>query len=182
MNMDLNIKLNNPSRNELPFSFWIKSMFTFRFISNLAIIVSIIAYYMNAYEILFIFSPLIIVNFIIISFIVFTNLDEMMDKILGTYLPDKLNRNQYTLQFVIFTVLWHILPIFWLFYILEKDNLVKIFKPNFMGIYLKSIIIPIIYYYYEGNENIYGNNNYYLLYFVFYIILLLGSCIYLYLE
>ena len=180
--MNLNTNINTTSSNELPFSFWIKSILTFRFISNLSIIVSIIAYYMNAYEILFIFSPLIIVNFIIISYILFTNLDKFMDKILSKYLPNKISRNKYTIQFVILVLLWHILPIFWLFYILEKDNLVKLFKPNFMGTYFKSIIIPILYYYYEGNENLYGINNNYLLYFVFYIILLLGSCIYLYLE
>lgn len=169
----------------LPFSFWIKSILTFRFISNLSIIVSIIAYYMNAYEVLFIFSPLIIVNFIMISFILFTNLDNLMNAILHKYLPDKVDRNKYTTQFVLLTILWHLIPIFWLFHIFYNDtnngNLIKIFKPNFMGMYLKSIIIPILYYYYESNEKIYGDINY-LIYLVFYIILLLGICIYLYLE
>ena len=50
-----------------------------------------------------------------------------------------------------------------------------------MGIYLKSILIPILYYYYESNQYIYGNINY-LLYLIMYIILLLWVCIYLYLE
>ena len=171
----------NKSSKTLPFSFWIKSMLTFRFISNLSIIVSIIAYYMNAYEILFIFSPLIIVNFILITYILFTNLDEFMKKIFEQYLEEKKDRDKYKLQLIIFVILWHLLPIVWLFYILEKENLIKYFRPNFMGIYFKSIIIPIIYYYYESNEQIYGNLNY-LSYFVFYILLLLGICIYLYLE
>ena len=165
----------------LPFSFWIKSMLSLRYISNLSIIISIIAYYMNAYEILFIFSPLIIVNFILICCILFTNLDDFMKTILETYLPNKDDRDNYKLQFVIFIILWHLLPIIWLFYILDKENLIQIFRPNFMGIYLKSILKPILYYYYESNEYIYGNINY-LLYLIMYIILLLGVCINLYLQ
>ena len=171
----------NKENNTLPLSFWIKSILSFRFISNLSIIVSIIAYYMNAYEILFIVSPLMIVNFILITYILFTNLDEFMKQILTQYLPKKEDRDNYKTQFVILVIVWHILPIFWLFYILEKDNLVKYFRPNFMGMYFKSIIIPIVYYYYESNEKIYGDINY-LIYFVFYIILLLSVCVYLYLE
>ena len=156
-------------------------MISFRFISNLTIIISIIAYYMNAYEILFIFSPLLIVNFILIICILFTNLDDFMKTILEKYLPSKNNRDNYKLLFIIFIILWHLLPIIWLFYILNKDNLIKLFRPNFMGIYLKSILIPILYYYYESNQYIYGNINY-LLYLIMYIILLLWVCIYLYLE
>ena len=165
----------------LPFSFWIKSMLSFKFISNLSIIISIFAYYMNAYELFFIFSTLIIVNFILISFILFTNLDDFMKTILEKYLPSKIDRDNYKIQFIIFIILWHLLPIVWLFYILEKENLIKLFRPNFMGIYFKSILIPILYYYYESNEHIYGNINY-LLYLIMYIILLLGVCIFLYLE
>jgi len=171
----------NKQNKILPLSFWIKSMLSFRFISNLSIIVSIIAYYMNAYEILFIVSPLMIVNFILITYILFTHLDEFMKTLLEQYLPIKEDRDAYKTQFVILVLVWHLLPIFWLFYILEKDNLVKYFRPNFMGMYLKSIIIPILYYYYESSEKLYGDLNY-LIYFVFYIILLLSVCVYLYLD
>ena len=101
----------------LPFSFWIKSMLSFKFISNLSIIISIFAYYMNAYELFFIFSTLIIVNFILISFILFTNLDDFMKTILEKYLPSKIDRDNYKIQFIIFIILWHLLPIVWLFYI-----------------------------------------------------------------
>jgi len=97
----------NKQNKILPLSFWIKSMLSFRFISNLSIIVSIIAYYMNAYEILFIFSPLIIVNFIIISYILFTNLDTFMDKILSTYLPNKINRNKYKKYKKLFFIIYY---------------------------------------------------------------------------
>ena len=175
-----NIDYNNNTKI-LPLSFWIKSMLSFRFISNLSIIVTIFAYYMNAYEIVYIFYPLIIVNFILIMVILFTNLDDFMKKILEKYLPHKVDRDNYKFHFIIFIVLWHLLPIILLFYKVEKENLIKLFRPNFMGIYLKSIFIPILYYYYESNEHIYGNINY-LLYLIIYIILLLGVCIYLYLP
>ena len=176
--------MNNNLKNNttvLPFSFWIKSMLSFRYISNLSIICAIIAYYMNAYELFFIFSPLIIVNFIIISWILLTNLDDIMTTVLEKYLPLKTNRDNYKVLFTILVILWHVLPIIWLFYILEKENLVKLFRPNFMGLYLKSVLIPILYYYYESNDYIYGNINY-LLYLIIYIILLLGVCIYIFLE
>ena len=176
--------INNDTINNtklLPFSFWIKSMLSFKFISNLSIIITIIAYYMNAYELFFIFSPLIIVNFILISLILFTNLDDFMKTILEKYLPSKIDRDNYKIQFIIFIILWHLLPIVWLFYILEKENLIKLFRPNFMGLYFKSILIPILYYYYESNDYIYGNINY-LFYLIMYIILLLCVCIYLFLQ
>ena len=171
----------NNTNKIIPVSFLINSILSFRYISNVSIIISIIAYYMNAYEILFIFAPLVIVNFIVISYILFTNLDNLMKTILIKYLPEKEDRDKYKLSFVILEILWHILPVIWLFYIFDKDNLIKLFRPNFMGIYFKSVLVPILYYYYESNEKIYGNINY-LMYFICYIILLLSSCIYLYLE
>ena len=51
------------------------------------------------------------------------------------------------------------------------DDIIKIFHPNFMGTFLKSVIIPIIYYYYEINLQIYGKINY-LSYLLLYIVLL----------
>ena len=102
MNNDIDINKNNKL---LPFSFWIKSMISFRFISNLTIIISIIAYYMNAYEILFIFAPLLIVNFILISCILFTNLDDFMKTLLEKYLPSKTNRDNYKLLLILYIIL-----------------------------------------------------------------------------
>ena len=70
-------------------------MVSFRFISNLSIIVSIIAYYMNAYDILFIVAPLVIVNCILIVYIMVTDLDEVMKGILEKNLPHKKDRDTY---------------------------------------------------------------------------------------
>ena len=166
---------------KLPFSFWINSMLSLRFISNLTILVCILSYYMNAYKILFIFTPLLIINLIVITSILFTNSDDFINNIIQKYFVNKEDIEKYKVQIIIVIILWHLLPIVWLFYILNKYNLIKLFRPNFMGIYFKSISIAILYFYYQSNEKLYGNINY-LLYFIYYIILLLSTCIYLYLE
>ena len=163
---------------ELSLSFIIKSISSFRFISNLSIFVTIIAYYTNAYYIFFHFAPLLIVNFIIIMFMQFYNLDELIS-IIKNRLPDKKDRDELKPQFVLFTTLWHFVPLLWLIYILQSQNIIKIFHPNFMGIFLKSSLIPILYYYYESKLQVYGDINY-LAYYIVYIILLFASCIYLY--
>ena len=152
-----------------------------RYISNLSIIALLLSYYMNAFDIFLIFIPLVIVNFIIIHIIEIWNYDKFITGILKNIYPNKKERYENAPQFIIINLFWHIIPVLWIIYILESQDIIKIFRPNLMGIYLKSILIPIIYYYYESNEYIYGNINY-LLYLIMYIILLLSVCIYLYLE
>ena len=166
---------------DLPLSFYIKSLLSFRFISNLSIFVSIIAYYTNAYNIFFHFIPLVIVNFIIIMFMQFYNLDELIKGLLNNRLPDKKDRDEAKPQIVLFITLWHLIPLLWLMYILQSQDIIKIFHPNFMGIFLKSALVPIIYYYFESNLQVYGDINY-LAYYIIYIGLLFASCIYLYVQ
>ena len=164
----------------LSLNFVIKSIFTFRFISNLSIFVSIIAYYTNAYDIFFHFAPLLIVNFIMIIFMQFYNLDELMimDNLKNRF-PEKKDRDELKPQLVFFITLWHFIPLLWLMYILQSQDLIKIFHPNFMGIFLKSSLIPIIYAYFESKLQVYGDINY-LAYYIIYFILLFATCIYLY--
>jgi hypothetical protein len=164
----------------LSVSFVIKSIFTFRYISNLSIFASIIAYYTNAYEILFHFAPLLIVNFIMIMFMLFYNLDELMimDNLKNRF-PEKKDRDELKPLLVLFITLWHAIPLLWLMYILQSQDIIKIFHPNFMGIFLKSALIPIIYAYFESKLQVYGDINY-LAYYVVYIILLFATCVYLY--
>jgi hypothetical protein len=109
----------------------------------------------------------------------FNNLDELMNGLMGKVLPDINDRIKYKSTFVFFMIIWHIVPVFWLLYVLQKDTLIKTFRPNFMGTFLKSALLPIIYYYYENNIKIYGDFNY-LMYLVCYIVLLLSVCIILY--
>ena len=147
---------------------YIKLALTFKFISNFSIIIGIFAYYMDAISIFFILAPLIIVNFLVITLILIFDYDALTIKFNG-------DGN----IFVIFVMLWHILPVFWLLYILQKDDMIKIFHPNFMSIFFKSLIIPIVYYYYEIELKLYGDINY-LFYSIIYFILLLVTSFYLY--
>jgi hypothetical protein len=164
---------------EISLSYIINLVLSFRFISNLAIFVSIISYYTNAYDIFFHFIPLLIVNFIMIIFMQFYNLDELMDRYLEDILPDKKDRDELKPQVVLFTTLWHFIPLLWLMYILQSQDIINIFHPNFMGIFLKSSLIPIIYFYFESKLRVYGDINY-LAYYIVYFILLFTTCIYLY--
>ena len=165
---------------DLPISFYIKSALSFCYISNFSIFVSILAYYTNAYDIFFHFIPLLIVNFIIFIFIELYNLDELLSMdIIKNILPEKKDRDEIKPKFVLFATLWHLIPLLWLMYILQSQDLIKIFHPNFMGIFLKSSLIPIIYYYFESKLCVYGNINY-LAYYIMYFILLFGTCVYLY--
>jgi len=159
--------------SKLGIGFYLKSALTFRYLSNLSIIVTILSYYMNAFDIFFIFAPLVFVNMILIIIVQILNYDEFIEGILGK------NKENNSTSFVIFLNLWHILPVLWLLYILQNDDIIKIFHPNFMGMFLSSIMIPIIYYYFESKSNVYGNINY-LGYLILYILTLLGTCIGLY--
>ena len=160
---------------------FIKSILTFKFISNLSIIVSICAYYMNAYNVFFTFVPLVIVNFIMILIVQIFNYDEIMIGLYGKlYLENKdKDKDTITSKFSIVLVLIHLLPVLWIIYILQSRDIIKIFKPNFMNIFLQSISITILYYYFQSNMKIYGNVNY-LVYLILYIGLLLATCYYVY--
>jgi hypothetical protein len=133
---------------------------------------------MNAYDIFLVIIPLVIVNFIIIIVILFYNLDEFIS-ILKNRLPDKKDRDNVKPSFVFFVILLHLIPLLWIIYILQTYDIIRIFHPNFMGIFLQASIIPILYAYFESKLQVYGDINY-LAYYVVYIILLFASCIYLY--
>jgi hypothetical protein len=164
---------------KLPLSFYIKSALSFKYISNLSIIVCILSYYMNAFDIFLVFIPLVFVNFIIDIIIKIFNFDELMEGILGNIFPDKRERDKYTAEVSLFSILWHLLPLLWIMYVLQSEDIIKIFHPNFMSIFLKSALIPITYYYFGNELNIYGDINY-IGYFIIYMLCLLATCNYLY--
>ncbi len=166
---------------EISFGFYIKSAISFKYISNFSIICAILSYYMNGFDIFFIFAPLVIVNFLVINIMQIVNFDELMEGLLGGILPDKVEREKHLAKFILFSELWHIIPVIWIMYVLQSDgsNLIKIFHPNYMGIFFKSSIISLIYYYFQCKQQIYGDVNY-LAYLVVYSFLLLAICIYLY--
>ena len=176
------VQLNaNPEYKQITFLDWVKLGISFRYLSNLSIIGVIISYYTNAYEFFFIFAPLLITNAILNIILLICNLDELVNGAFGDILPDVKDRENIKFEFVMFNLIWHIVPLIWLYSILQRDSLISVFRPNFMGVYLKSSIIPIVYYYYLGGVQVYGDVDN-MKYFVMYMILLLGTCVFLYMK
>jgi hypothetical protein len=171
--------LDKTQNKTLSLWFYIKSALTFRYISNLSIIVCILSYYMEALDIFFIFAPLVFVNLFVIVLILINDFDALITGILSKILPEKKDRDKQSYLFGLFIILWHTIPVLWIMYIFQSQDIIKIFHPNFMSIFLKSLILPMIYYYFEIDLKVYGNINY-LFYLVIYIIMLLAICIYLY--
>ena len=101
----------------LSLKFYIKTALSFRYVSNLSIIVSIFAYYMNALELFFIFMPLVIVNFIVIILVQIFNFNDLMLGLLQKELPNKADRDKAIPKFTLFNFLWHFLPVLWIIYI-----------------------------------------------------------------
>jgi hypothetical protein len=163
----------------LSLEYYIKSFLSFRYLSNVSIIVCFLSYYMGAYEVFLTFIPLVIVNFIVINIVQIFNFDELIIGTLGKILPNNKDRYANTPRFVILNELWHLIPIFWIYYILQSQNLINIFRPNFMSVFFKSSLLVIIYYYFEVNMEIYGKINYEV-YLILYIIILLTTCFFLF--
>ena len=172
---------DNDNDNDKNISFWfyLKSGLTFKYISNLSIVVCILSYYLNAFDLFFVFMPLVIVNLLLIVFIQICDFDKLMVGILGKSIPNKIQRDMIIQKFALFLNIWHLVPVLWIIYILQNDDIIKLFHPNFMTIFAKSILIPIIYYYYEDELKVYGDINS-LFYLIIYILLLLATCFYLY--
>jgi len=165
--------------NNLSIYFYIKSALSLKYISNLSIIICFLSYYMNAFEIFFVFVPLVIVNLILIILIQLFDYDKLMYGILKDIIPDKEQRDEIIPLFTISLNIWHIWIILWLIYILKKDDIIKLFHPNYLDIFLKTLILPAIYYYYEIELKPYGDINYNF-YLILYITLIFLTCMYLY--
>jgi hypothetical protein len=163
---------------EITLSFWIKLALSFKYISNFSIIIGVLAYYMNAMQLFFICAPLIIVNFIIITIIQIFELDALVEGIFGKYIKDKKKREEVYSDYVILSNIWHFAAVFWLYLILN-NGLIRAYKPNFMGIFFLSILVPIIYFIVEQKHKIYGDINY-ISYLIMYVIFLFIACIKLY--
>ena len=71
-----------------------------RYISNLSILGLLLSYYMNAFDVFFIFIPLVIVNFIIIHIIEIWNYDDFINGVLDKIYPDKKERYDYAPKFI----------------------------------------------------------------------------------
>ena len=178
--MIVNNSVNNieEQNNVISVNKWLELCFSCRYISNSAWFIALLAYYTQAYHIFLFMVPLIINNFILVIILLWNNLDDF---IIGLLNITKQNENYENIknQFIILSVFWHIILVIWVYYILNKDNLIKLFKPNFMYIYFVCIIIVLIYFYFGSKNKIYGEINY-LSYLIIYTISLLGICYYLF--
>ena len=167
---------------EITFRQWIESCLSFKYISNFSIIGCIIAYYTNAYQIFFILAPLLITNLIFTFILEWFDLDELVKSVFALQNRQQdapQNLSYIKNQFVILNTLWHLILVLWLYHILNKEHLINIFKPNFMGIYLEASVISLIYFYFGSKNMVYGDINY-SCYLIFYFLVLLGICCYLY--
>ena len=170
---------DNDNDNDISIWFYIKSGLTFKYISNLSIIVCILSYYMNAFDLFFIFMPLVIVNLLIIVLMQICDFDKLMFGLLGKSIPNKMQRDMIIPKFTLIFNIWHLVPVLWIIYILQNDDIINLFHPDFMTIFAKSILVPIVYYYYEYELKVYGDINA-LFYLIIYILCLLATCFYLF--
>lgn len=162
----------------IPLRVWINLMLSFRYISNIAIILGVLSFYMNMMDVYFLMVPLIIVNFIVLSIIQVFELDELIKGLLGDYLTIKDENVIYT-EYMVLSILWQLGAIFWV-YLTFGDKL-RMVRPNFMKVFLICALIFIIYTLMTYKLKVYGDINYEL-YFVIYMISLLVVCVKLYLS
>ena len=161
------------------FDIWLECCLSFKYISNFSIIVCIIAYYTHAYSIFFILAPIIITNLFLVIILEYNDLDTLVKTIFHLENATPKELENIKTQFVLFNTIWHILPLFWLYHILTKENIIYVFRPNFMAIYLQCCFIGVLYFYFSSISKIYGDINYNG-YLVMYLVVLLGVCIWLY--
>jgi len=164
-----------PSENGITLKMLVKMCLDVKYLSNLSILGLLITYYTNAYHGFMILLPLVITNLIVVLVLQCLDLDKYMKKIFGV--GDSKSSNE--LAFVTLNTLWHIIPCLWVYHVLQRDNWIAIFRPNFMYVFLASSVIAIIYFYFSAQLALYGDVNY-IRYGIMYIIILLGVCVWLF--
>jgi hypothetical protein len=157
----------------IPTKKWLELMLSLKYISNASIIGLLITYYTQAYQLFLILIPIVITNFLVIMILQWYSSKELVIGILADNNPD------IRTKFIFLNTIWHILPLLWLWYILQKDNVIALFRPNFMGVFLAGAVFSIGYFYFASNGSYYGDIDY-SKYMIIYIIILLGVSIILY--
>ncbi len=154
---------------------WFELLVSMKYISNASIWCLFLTYYTQAYTIFLYLIPIVITNCIVIILLEWFQGDELVRGVLGNHIEanDKM-------KFLMLNTIWHLIPLLWLWYILQKDNVIEVFHPNFLGVFLASAIFCIIYFYFASNGNYYGNINY-TTYMIIYLIILLSVCVSLFL-
>ncbi len=155
---------------------WVSLALSMKYISNITILASIIGYYTQAYWIFLVSIPLLITNAFVMTLLEWFNSYELTAAILDipTSQPELIKASQ--VKFTFLNTVWHWLPLAWVWYILNKDDLIKVFQPNFMGCFLAGAAFGIGYFYFASQGKYYGEIDY-SWYMVVYVIVLLTASI-----
>jgi hypothetical protein len=160
------------SKDELSLKKCLSLVLSMKYITNATIFASVIGYYTQAYWIFFVSIPLLITNAIVITLIEWFNSDELISALLDIPLSQKARLKSVKTQIIALNSIWHWLPLAWVYYVIGKDNLIEIFRPNFMGIFLAEALFGIGYFYFASQGKYYGEIDY-TWYMIVYIVILL---------
>jgi hypothetical protein len=163
---------------------YLESCLSFRYLSNLTIFIAVIAYYSQAYSVFFVMVPLLIANLVVILVVQWFNSAELFNGVFNISSQndpinpiDPIDSTNLT-KFILLNTIWHIIPVIWLYGVLLRDDIIRVFHPNFMGVFMWCSIIAIVYFYYGSQMQIYGQINY-LWYGGLYMAVLFITCYYL---
>lgn len=157
---------------------YLESCLSFRYLSNLTIFIAVIAYYSQAYSVFFVMVPLLIANLVVILVVQWFNSAELFNGVFNISNLSRQNDSTDLTKFILLNSIWHIVPVIWLYGVLLRDDIIRVFHPNFMGVFMWCSIIAIVYFYYGSQMQIYGQINY-LWYGGLYMAVLFITCYYL---
>jgi hypothetical protein len=157
---------------------YLESCLSFRYLSNLTIFIAVIAYYSQAYSVFFVMVPLLIANLVVILVVQWFNSAELFNGVFNISNLSRQNDSTDLTKFILLNSIWHIIPVIWLYGVLLRDDIIRVFHPNFMGVFMWCSIIAIVYFYYGSQMQIYGQINY-LWYGGLYMAVLFITCYYL---
>ena len=158
---------------------WILLALSMKYITNATILASVIAYYTQAYWIFLVSIPLLITNAIVMTLLEWFNANELTAAILDIPVSQSKSIEVNKTRFIFLNTVWHWLPLAWVWYVLAKDNLIEVFRPNFMGSFLASAAFGIGYFYFASQGKYYGEIDY-SWYMVVYVIILFTVCVSVY--
>jgi len=158
---------------------WLSLALSMKYISNATILASVIGYYTQAYWIFLVSIPLLITNAIVNTLIEWFNADELISAVLEIPINNTKTIEENKTRFIFLNTIWHWIPLAWLSYILGRDNLIELFRPNFMGCFLVGAIFSITYFYFGSQGKYYGEINY-TWYMMVYILILFISNVLMY--
>ena len=158
---------------------WLYLALSMKYITNATILASVVGYYTQAYWIFLVSIPLLITNAIVITLLEWFNSYELTAAVLDIPASHPELIKESNVKFIFINMFWHLVPLAWVWYILGKDDLIKVFRPNFMGCFLAGASFGIGYFYFASQGKYYGEIDY-LWYMVVYIIVLFTVCVSLY--